>query len=397
MNLKKVRLSARAFLVALCSVAVFCSVIGRCTSEQSIACAGIAEQLLPDFDLQAVEAVLSTEDDVFDELSLDIKAQPIISSNQSDARDYKDIKLIPGGVPFGVKLYSDGVTVLGVGEVKCDNGTFSPAKDAGIVSKDVILKINGKSVSTAEDVVAQIHSCEGSTLSMTVIRGGNELNFDVTPVRSSEDGRYRAGLWIKDSTAGIGTVTYIDADGARFAGLGHGICDVDTGELIEFSRGNVVNVAVSGIVKGRPGSPGELKGYFSSGKIGKILGNKECGVYGLLAELPIGLRDEAVPIALSDEIHEGEAEMLCTIDCLGVKRYKVNVSKIDRSGRSVKNFIVNVTDAELLEKTGGIVQGMSGSPIIQDGKLIGAVTHVLVNDPTKGYGIFIENMLDAAE
>ena len=216
----------------------------------------------------------------------------------------------------------------------------------------------------------------------------------MTPVRSDE--RYKAGLWIRDSTAGIGTVTFIDPATGAFAGLGHGICDSDTGELVKPGRGIVVNVAISGVEKGQAGAPGELRGYFSSGKIGSLTGNTECGVFGVFAELPEGMSGDAkaIPAATSAETHDGDAEIICTSDS-GTGRYKVRISGIDRSGRPVKNFVVTVTDPDLIAKTGGIVQGMSGSPIIQDGKLIGAVTHVLVNSPEKGYGIFIDNMLTA--
>ncbi|MBQ8551762.1 MAG: SpoIVB peptidase, partial [Clostridia bacterium] len=288
----------------------------------------------------------------------------------------RTLKLIPGGVPFGVKLYSEGVLIVGVGNVTCGGDSVSPARDAGLREKDVILAVNGKKVMEAEQVSELVSAGDGSPIELAVRRGDDELTFTVTPVISQEDGKYRTGMWIRDSTAGIGTVTYIDPRYGSFAGLGHGICDIDTGELIPLTRGSVVNVEISGVVKGQAGTPGELKGYFSSGKIGTLLGNNDCGVYGIFAEYPKGAGSEAVPIAASDEICRGEAEMLCTVDGGGVCSYKVDISQVDHSGRSVKNFVVTVTDPVLLEKTGGIVQGMSGSPILQNGKLIGAVTHV---------------------
>lgn len=303
--------------------------------------------------------------------------------------------LIPGGVPFGVRLCHEGVTVVGLPDVRTGGtGSGSPAKDAGIRVRDIILSVDGKRVTSAADMAALIGECGGKTLDLTLRRGDGELTISVTPVLS-DDG-YKAGLWIRDSTAGIGTVTFIDPATGAFAGLGHGICDSDTGELVKPGRGIVVNVAISGVEKGQAGAPGELRGYFSSGKIGSLTGNTECGVFGVFAELPEGMSGDAkaIPAATSAETHDGDAEIICTSDS-GTGRYKVRISGIDRSGRPVKNFVVTVTDPDLIAKTGGIVQGMSGSPIIQDGKLIGAVTHVLVNSPEMGYGIFIDNMLAA--
>ncbi len=306
-------------------------------------------------------------------------------------------RLIPGGVPFGVKLYAEGVSVVGIADVKCGTEDVSPARDAGILEKDIILALDGKRVSAVTDVSAIVAASEGASLKVTIRRGSEEFTTDLKPVLSNEDGKYKAGLWIRDGAAGIGTVTYVNPEDGSFAGLGHGICEAGTTELAPLTRGAVVNVAISGITKGQAGAPGELKGYFSSGKIGTLFGNTECGVYGVFASYPTGLSNEAVEVAAAGEICEGDAELWCTTDGTGVCKYSVKISDVDRSGRNVKNFVVTVTDPALLEKTGGIVQGMSGSPILQNGKLVGALTHVLVNDPTRGYGIFIENMLSAAK
>ena len=290
-----------------------------------------------------------------------------------------DIRLIPGGVPFGVKLYAEGVSVVGVGDVNCGGSTVSPARDAGIREKDIILAVDGKSVSAASEVSELVSASDGKKVTLTVRRGEEKFTVDITPVISTDDGKYKAGLLIRDGTAGIGTVTYIDPSCGSFAGLGHGICDTDTGELAPLKRGAVVNVTVSAVTKGQAGLPGELKGYFSSGKIGTLFGNTECGVYGIFAEYPRGIDNESVEVASHDELCAGEAELWCTTDESGIGKYTVKISDIDHSGKNVKNFVVTVTDPVLLEKTGGIVQGMSGSPILQNGKLVGAVTHVCVN------------------
>ena len=307
-----------------------------------------------------------------------------------------DTKLIPGGVPFGVKLYAEGVSVVGVKDVKSGESSTSPARDAGIREKDIILALDGKKVSAAAEVSDIVSQSNGNSIKITVKRGESQFDATLTPVLSDEDGKYRAGLLIRDGTAGIGTVTYVSPEDGSFAGLGHGICESGTTELAPLKRGAVVNVAISGITKGQAGAPGELQGYFSSGKIGTLFGNTECGVYGIFAEYPKGISDETVSVGNTEEIREGDAELWCTTDSSGVGKYAVKISDIDHSGRNIKNFVVTVTDPVLLEKTGGIVQGMSGSPILQNGKLVGAVTHVLVNDPTRGYGIFIENMLKSA-
>ncbi len=310
--------------------------------------------------------------------------------------DISELKLIPGGMPFGVSLDAECITVVGVCDIISGGKPVSPAKDAGIEEKDTIIALNGQKVTNAAMVSELIDSAGGSPVEVTVKRGDSRLELTVHPAISDEDGKYRAGLFIREGTAGIGTVTYIDPETGSFAGLGHGICELDSGKLVPVTRGVVVNVAISGVVKGKVGSPGELQGYFSSGKIGTLFSNRDCGVYGVFCEYPEWFCPEAIPVAATNEICEGDAEILCTTGYDGIGRYKVTLSHIDHSGKKSKNFVVTVTDPTLLEKTGGIVQGMSGSPIIQNGKLVGAVTHVLVNDPTRGYGIFIENMLKTA-
>ena len=198
---------------------------------------------------------------------------------------------------------------------------------------------------------------------------------------------------MRDSTAGIGTMTYYNPSTGEFAGLGHGICDVDTGLLMPLLSASVVDVEITDIIKGRKGTPGELKGSFDSIKRGKLSGNTNCGVYGIMDKSPENVIAKPCEIALEDEICEGEAFILCELDDDGIKEYKIEISKIKKDNTHGKNFVIEVVDEYLLSKTGGIVQGMSGSPVIQNGKLVGAVTHVLVNNPSKGYGIFIQNML----
>ena len=198
---------------------------------------------------------------------------------------------------------------------------------------------------------------------------------------------------MRDSASGIGTVTFVDPESGLFGGLGHGVCDGDTGALVPLSRGSVLSVDLKGAVRGECGKPGELRGSFTGKRLGAVVTNSECGVFGILAKAP-ETPYAPMPVATAREVKEGSATVLCTLDGEGIREYAVEISHIDHSARPTKSFTVRVTDPALLEKTGGIVQGMSGSPIIQNGKLVGAVTHVLINDPTTGYGIFIENMLN---
>ena len=316
----------------------------------------------------------------------------IIPVKKIDVSTYRDIRVLPGGMPFGVKMFTKGILVVGISDVESEKGTFSPAHEAGIRVKDIICKINGKEINSAEELTEIVEKSGGVPLKVTLLRDGKELTVTLQPVRHKTEQTYKAGVWIRDSTAGIGTVTFILPEDGSFGGLGHGICDVDTGDLMPLLRGSVMDVTISGVIPGTPGTPGELKGYFNSHKTGTMLKNSAAGVYGVLSQIPQTPFTQ-IPIALKDEIHEGNATVLCTLDENGIGSYDIQISNINRSGGDLKGFVITVTDPVLLGKTGGIVQGMSGSPVLQDGKLIGAVTHVLINDPARGYGIFIENML----
>ena len=308
---------------------------------------------------------------------------------------YSDIRLIPGGMSFGVKLYTDGVLVVGLEEVNSTAGRINPAADAGIQIKDIITHINGTPITGADAMTAQIEAAGGCPITITYTRDGVPNTVTVTPVADAVDGRYKTGMWVRDSGAGIGTVTYIVPSTGEFGGLGHGICDTDTGELIPMQRGVVMDVTINGVVRGEVGAPGELKGCFRSFKRGALTKNTTCGVFGVFSSLPDYASEEALPIALRGEIQCGPAQIRCTLDEGCPRYYGIEITSVNKNASGSKSFVIHVTDPDLLEQTGGIVQGMSGSPIIQNGKLVGAVTHVLINDPTRGYGIFIETMLDA--
>ena len=327
-------------------------------------------------------------------------ALPTVKSQSAPNRalseqELRSIRLAAGGMPFGVKFITEGVSVVGFCDVETGGKRINPAAAAGLHTKDLIVKINGKPLDSAKQLTEAIEGCNGKELTLTCRRAGKELNIKLSPVSSAEEGRYKTGIWVRDVGAGIGTVTFIRPETGEFAGLGHGICDADTGELVAMKRGSVSDVTISAVVRGTAGKPGELKGYFNAGKVGALLGNSPCGVWGIFTEMPEGA-SEPMEIALRQEIQEGDAYILSTLDNNEICRYDVRISNINRDAKASKCFTVTVTDPDLLAASGGIVQGMSGSPIIQDGKLVGAVTHVLINDPTTGYGIFIENMLEAA-
>ncbi|MBE6629680.1 MAG: SpoIVB peptidase [Ruminococcaceae bacterium] len=305
------------------------------------------------------------------------------------------IELYVGGIPFGVRFFTEGILVVGYCDVESGGGCHNPARAAGLSPGDCIYKINEETPHTAAELSAILQKQRGE-ITVGYKREGEEREATLTPLACDEDGKLRMGLFVRDSGAGIGTVTFVTEKGHTFAGLGHGICDGESGTLIPLSRGSVMGVTIGSITRGAVGAPGELRGHFSAGKIGSLLGNTLCGVYGVLAELP-QLPAGKCEIAYKDEVHEGAATVWCTLDDNVCRPYDVQLSQIHRAAEGNKCFTVKVTDKDLLARTGGIVQGMSGSPILQDGRLVGAITHVLIGDPTTGYGIFIENMLNAAQ
>ena len=318
----------------------------------------------------------------------------VIPLKKVELSSFKESKLIPGGMPFGVKFFTDGLLIAGFCDIETGNGEVNPAKDAGLKMNDVITHINGKAASGTEALSAAIDASGGSEITLTYLRGSSSHDVKVIPAKCLTDGKYKTGIMIRDSGAGIGTVSFIVPESGLFAGLGHGICNSESGTLIPMRRGAVVEVNISGIEKGASGAPGEIKGFFNQKKLGSMIKNTDCGVFGVFTDIPVNPLSEALPIGLKSDIKAGEATIYCTLDDGVMKAYTVCISDIDQNADGGKCFTVKVTDPALIEKTGGIIQGMSGSPIIQDGKIVGAVTHVLVNDPTRGYGIFIENMLN---
>lgn len=318
-----------------------------------------------------------------------------ISANATEYpnTDISNIELYPGGMPFGVKIQSKGLTVVKFTETEGNNA--SAAFLAGIKIGDVITKVNGKEINNASDFVNEVEYCKGKPVYVTVNRNNSELKFTVTPKYDKEAKCYKTGVWIKDSTSGIGTVTFINPENNAFGGLGHAISDSKTGKAIPVSRGMVLNVSINGVNKGKRGLAGELKGTFIPKKIGTLTKNCDCGVFGIICSNKIIPPEDKLKLCPSSDVKEGDAYIWCTLDENGPQKFNIKITEISKDISDTKNFKVKITDERLLELSGGIVQGMSGSPIIQNGRIVGAITHVLINDPTQGYGIFIENMLDS--
>lgn len=301
--------------------------------------------------------------------------------------------LIPGGEPFGIKLLMDGVMVVGTGEVKTSDGMICPAAECGIKEGSVILSIDGKKPSSNNDIAEIVSGSEGKPLEVVYSNGGEETVSFLTPAYSLPECCYKAGIWVRDSTAGIGTVTFYEPETDRFGGLGHPVCDTDTGEIVPISSGEAAEVEITGIVKGRTGEPGELQGCFVSDKLSGVISSNN--KYGIFGELFSGKPStDGIPMALKQEVKTGKAYIITTIDKNGPQKFEIEIERLDCRSTGTKNMTIKVTDERLLEKTGGIVQGMSGSPIIQNERLVGAVTHVFISDPQKGYGIFAENMYE---
>lgn len=315
------------------------------------------------------------------------------SADSLSKEEISSLKMSVGGQAFGARMQTDGVIVVGTGKFVAGGENVSPASEAGVEKGDIIKKMDSVPVNSVEEVVSIVENCDGLDIKLSVMRNGKETELKLTPKIADEDGLYKAGLWIKSSSAGIGTITFINPDTLEFAGLGHGICDTETELLLPFREGTVEEVTLGELKKGEAGVPGELRGSFTGKISGSLTGNEQVGVFGVLNSLPSHC--EVMPVAAASEVTEGEAEIISTLKNGEREHYKVTISEVDRSGEQTKNFRIDITDDKLINKSGGIIQGMSGSPVIQNGKLVGAVTHVLIDNPTKGYGIFVENMLNA--
>ena len=305
--------------------------------------------------------------------------------------------LVPVGRAVGIKLFSDGVMVVGFSQIPAAGGQTTPARTCGLREGDVITHINSSEVDTIEEVQAELAKVGGGEMSIRALRDGKPLQVTAQAVKCSTDGSYKLGAWLRDSMAGIGTITYYDPATGEFGALGHGINDVDTALLMPLQSGGILSATVTDVKKGRRGEPGELHGDFDlTADIGSLWANTPHGVYGALYRQEL-IRMEPLEVAAPAQVETGRALIYSNIAGEEVCSYQVEITKLHPGATDGRDLTLKVTDPALLQATGGIVQGMSGSPIVQNGRLVGAVTHVLVGDPAQGYGILAENMLKTAE
>lgn len=311
-----------------------------------------------------------------------------------------DLKLYPGGQLLGVKLETQGVVVVGLQELEGANEKmYNPGNEAGLMLGDVLYKINNQDVNTAEEVIDLVNDLDEEIVKVDILRNKEKKRLEIYPIKCKSDSKHRLGLWVRDNTAGIGTMTFFEGVTNKFGALGHPITDITTNITIPVKDGSIVSSKVLSILPGKSGTPGEIRGIFynEDKTLGQLVKNTENGIFGTLTE---NLKNEEynkpLEIALQNEVKVGPAKILTTLEDK-VESFDVYIEEVNKqTQKGGKGMVIRVTDERLLKETGGIIQGMSGSPIIQDEKIVGAVTHVFVNDPTKGYGIFIEWMLDEA-
>lgn len=324
----------------------------------------------------------------------EIKLLNIIPVKKTKITNTKRQYVVIGGDVFGIKLYTDGVIVVGTDTIETDVGDICPAEKAGLKIGDVILFFNDIKIESTKQLTTLLQENKGNNAKLTIKRDGKNIDLNFATVKEKDTRKYKAGLWVRDSTAGIGTVTFYNTSNNSFGGLGHAICDVDTGETMPMRKGEMAEAYVNGLYKSQNGCVGELCGVLTGKTLGTLCINDETGIYGYTY---YGAQGEQLPVAVKQEVKEGNAKIYCTVDKNPPQYYDVKIVKVYSNSSSVnKDLVIEVTDKDLISKTGGILQGMSGTPIIQNGMLVGAITHVFVNNPKQGYGIFAERMLETS-
>ncbi len=332
-------------------------------------------------------------------LSLKDIFKSIFKVKTAKPQDQREIMVYPGGFPLGFTLECDGVVVVACGEVQTEYGMVNVLENKNIKVGDILYSINGQVITSANHLQQIINRDDyyGDEIDVVVKRKQTFINEKLFPQKEVSSDLYRLGLWIRDNAAGVGTLTYVRADNGRFGALGHPVCDIDTGTVMPISSGNIYKCNIVGFNKGSRGNPGELRGLFlkNGEQAGNLDFNNEYGVYGSVSEEYLKKLSGPIPVGFRDSVKTGKAKILCTIDGTTPQEYSVEIIKLTYQAKSdKKSMVIKVTDKALIDQTGGIVQGMSGSPIIQNGKLVGAVTHVFISDPTKGFGLYIDWMID---
>lgn len=294
----------------------------------------------------------------------------------------ENMEIVLGGDAVGIKLLATGVLVVGVDR-----------QDIGIEIGDIILEVNGTKIESNDELIKFVNESNGNNLDLKINRQGKEFNTSVTPNYDNLANAYKLEMWVKDSSAGVGTITFYDKKSGKFGALGHAVTETKENYILPITSGGITKTEIYSVKKGIAKVPGELKGTLTNDTLGDIAGNTDKGVYGKVYDTS-SINKESIEVLPKSKIKEGKASIFCTLDDNEIKEYSIEIEKVLLTSSGNKNMIIKITDEKLLEKTGGIIQGMSGSPIVQDGKLVGAVTHVFLNDPTKGYGVFIENMIE---
>ena len=303
----------------------------------------------------------------------------------------------PIGRTIGLKLYTDGVLVVGMSEIDgADGNKYKPYNESGIKEGDMIQEINGQEISNTQTLINLVNASEGKEMSIKYKRNGESIYTSIKPEKGLT-GNYMLGLWVRDAAAGIGTLTYYEKSTGKFAALGHGITDVDTGNLLNISNGELVTAQIVSIVKGVKGRVGEIRGIIDNGeKIGKIEKNTSIGVYGTVTNSSFinSIKQPEVEVANRNDIKIGEAKIICQVENEKVQEFSIKIKKIYKNSNDNKSMLIEITDDNLINKTGGIIPGMSGTPIVQNNKFVGAITNVLLNSPTEGYAIFADIMME---
>ncbi len=340
--------------------------------------------------LQAVSTINQSYE--VGKVDLSLKLFDLFSVKNISVNVIPKTTVVPVGSAIGMKLYTDGVLVVGMSEIEGKR----PYENSGIQEGDRIIQIDQNEIDSTEDLIDVVNNSKGNSVSIQYVHNEETITTSITPVKN-QDNEYKLGLWVRDAAAGVGTLTFYEPDSKMFASLGHGILDVDTSSLIKIENGELVTTNILSITKGKKGEPGEIRGTIETGMdIGDISKNTSFGVFGILNKpsyISVSQEDE-MEVALRNEIKTGKAEIICELENGKREHYDIEIQKVFvNNNQDNKSMLIKVTDKNLLDKTGGIIQGMSGAPIIQNGKFIGAVTHVLVNDPTLGYGVFADMML----
>ena len=345
---------------------------------------------------EVIETV-SSEGEQLGKTNLNVNLFNLIKLKEIDLNVIPKTTVIPIGNIAGVKLYTNGVLVVGMSEIEGeDNKKYKPYENSGIEEGDRIIKINNTQINSTDELIETVNMSKGEKVKIEYVHKQETKECSILPVKQS-DNEYKLGLWVRDSAAGVGTVTFYEPSTKTFGALGHGISDIDTGELINIASGEFVTTRILNIAKGEKGEPGKIQGTIENQEtIGLISKNTKFGVYGTvdnISSLNIDTSKE-MEVATRNEIEKGKAKILCSLDNSKPQEYEIEIEEIYKDNNyDNKSMRIKVTDEKLLEKTGGIIQGMSGSPIIQNGKFIGAVTHVLVDNPEEGYGVFADIML----